>query len=89
MLNRRRWRHVRLKVLKRDRYRCRSCGKPGKLEVDHTVPLQQGGAAFDIENLATRCVGCHRRKTTAENKRPPGPRAAAWDALVGELSHAV
>ena len=32
-------------VLKRDRYRCRMCGRSGiELEVDHKIPIAQGGS---------------------------------------------
>ena len=48
-LNARRWRVFRRAVLDRDNWRCRTCGRPGRLEVDHIVPLAQwGGAPFDL-----------------------------------------
>ena len=66
----RRWRELREKVLKRSLYLCAPCGAEGKLtpatEVDHIVPLGQGGAEYDISNLQPICKQCHRDKTKRE-----------------------
>ena len=35
-------------------------------EVDHIVPLGQGGAPFDYENLQSLCVSCHAVKSRRE-----------------------
>jgi 5-methylcytosine-specific restriction endonuclease McrA len=52
-------RKVRLKVLERDNFTCRNCGKkPDKLEVHHIVPLISGGT-HDLDNLLTVCQKCH------------------------------
>ncbi|MDE2901758.1 MAG: HNH endonuclease signature motif containing protein, partial [Chloroflexota bacterium] len=79
-LNRKRWGVVRRLVLIRDGYKCRSCGRMGRLEVDHVRPLNKGGDAWDLGNLQTLCRGCHIAKTRRENERPPrswpSPRAA-------------
>lgn len=49
-------------VLKRDRYQCRLCRRPGgELEVDHIVPLNQGGSDR-LDNLQTLCRECNRGK---------------------------
>ena len=40
----RRWRALRLFVFNRDGWRCRVCGRAGRLECDHVVPLHRGGA---------------------------------------------
>ena len=40
LVNPHRWGVVRRFILKRDGYRCRACGKAGRLEVDHIVPGQ-------------------------------------------------
>jgi 5-methylcytosine-specific restriction endonuclease McrA len=34
--------------------------------VDHIVPLDQGGAAYDPANLQVLCIACHNAKTKAE-----------------------
>lgn len=66
------WMKVRRAVLLRDQYRCQSCGLVRMdNEVDHTIPLEQGGDALSMDNLKTLCGGpdgCHTRKTAEENK---------------------
>ena len=87
-LDRRRWAHVRRVVLDRDRYRCQSCGVAGRLEVDHIIPLADGGARWDLSNLQTLCRSpCHFAKTAAENRtrRPVSPAVERWRELVEEL----
>ena len=84
-LSGRRWRRVRLAVLRRDRYQCQACGIQGafKLEVDHIVPLSKDSDAYAIDGLQTLCPPCHRIKTMAERgTAPPTPHQlaerAAW-----------
>jgi HNH endonuclease/Homing endonuclease associated repeat len=49
-------------VFKRDRYRCRICGRSGiELEVDHKIPVAQGGSDA-LDNLQTLCFDCNRGK---------------------------
>ena len=84
-LNARRWAKVRRQALDRDAWRCRTCGKPGRLEVDHIRPLEHGGPAYELANLQTLCRVCHLRKTAADNGRDLRPRDA-WDALVARFS---
>ena len=57
-----RWRTLRLVVFERDGYRCRECGKSGRLECDHIRPLHLGGAQWDPANLQALCRGCHIAK---------------------------
>lgn len=56
------------------------------LEVDHIVRIKSGGAAWDMRNLQALCRSCHIAKTARENGRRPTPGAAAWKALVEELT---
>ena len=81
-LNRARWQRVRWQVLARDKFRCRLCGRPGRLEVDHRVPLDKGGAPWDMENLQSLCRTDHIRKTTAERIADLPPAVRAWRELV-------
>ena len=30
--------------------------------VDHIIPISEGGAPFDMENLQSLCVSCHNKK---------------------------
>jgi hypothetical protein len=49
-------------VFKRDRYRCRMCGRSGvELEVDHILAVAQGGTDR-LDNLQTLCFDCNRGK---------------------------
>ena len=82
-----RWVRVRRRVLDRDGWRCQACGKAGRLEVDHILPLVDGGQPYDLDNLQTLCRSCHVRKTAAENRaRRPVPDAVQkWRDLVGNL----
>ena len=72
-------------MLDRDGWRCRQCGRAGRLEVDHIVPLEDGGAAYDLDNLQVLDRGCHIRKTALENRKPLRPEVEAWYRLVAEL----
>lgn len=86
-LHRRRWAMVRKQVFDRDGYRCRKCGRPGRLECDHVIPLWKDREQdpYDIEGLQALCVGCHIAKTVSENKKPPSRRVQAWLDLVAEV----
>ena len=55
------WPSVRLRILERDRGVCHFCGQPGATEVDHLVPIAQGGARLDPANLAAAHAGCNAR----------------------------
>jgi hypothetical protein len=55
---------VRIRVYKRDRFRCTYCGVAGtdaELEVDHIVPVA-GGGSHHISNLTTACRACNQKK---------------------------
>ncbi|MDX2257246.1 MAG: HNH endonuclease [Pseudanabaenaceae cyanobacterium bins.39] len=57
---------VRKYVFERNNYQCQSCHKidptAKKLQVDHIIPLAQGGT-HDLSNLQTLCAECNRRKS--------------------------
>ena len=81
--DRNRWRAVRLLVLARDLYRCQSCGRAaGILEVDHRVPISQGGDPWAPSNLQALCRGCHLGKTRVEQGTVEHPERVAWRRLV-------
>ena len=77
-----RWARVRRAVLARDGWRCRRCGRAGRMEVDHVRPLDRGGDPWALSNLQALCRRCHIGKTAAENRRPPTAAEAAWRDLV-------
>ena len=71
----RRWAQVRRRVFDVTRWRCVDCGRAGRLECDHVVPLHRGGDPYDSGKLQTLCRTCHIDKTAGENTRPdPGAR---------------
>jgi len=55
------WGRRRRRVLRRDGYRCRRCGKPAT-DVDHVVP----GDDHSDGNLQALCSDCHDAKTLEE-----------------------
>src|SRR5512139_3047893 len=57
---------VRIRVMKRDRFTCTYCGESGQnaeLEIDHIIPVAQGGS-HHISNLTTACRMCNQKKGT-------------------------
>ena len=72
-------------MLDRDGWRCRTCGRAGKLEVDHVIPIDKGGDPWESSNLQTLCRDCHIKKTRRENRRTPTPAEIRWQKLVREL----
>ena len=80
------WKRVRRAAIERDGYRCRHCGRAaGRFEVDHIIPLSEGGAPYALDGLQTLCVPCHLYKSTVERGGIPHVPDAAWERLVGEL----
>ena len=70
--NSRQWRdHVRPRQL-RDFPYCVQCDTVGRLreatQVDHIVPLSEGGEPYEPSNLQSLCIHCHARKTAQENR---------------------
>jgi hypothetical protein len=56
---------IRMKVIERDKYRCRICGRRAtdnvdlELNVHHIIPSSEGGLS-EQKNLITLCGTCHR-----------------------------
>ena len=62
------WSKLRGDVFERDNYTCQYCGEVGgKLECDHKVPVSKGGGN-NLENLATACRTCNRKKSASTEK---------------------
>jgi 5-methylcytosine-specific restriction endonuclease McrA len=65
------WRARRLRILIRDAYTCRACGRvvTGQAaHVDHIRPLEEGGTDDDA-NLQVLCESDHGRKTREEQRK--------------------
>ena len=66
------WKDIRLKVIKRDNWRCQKCnclclgkskGQPSP-NVDHILERKEHPElAFSMGNLETLCSSCHSKKT--------------------------
>ena len=83
-LDQRLWARARRAVLRRDNWTCQTCGRYGN-ECDHVVPLQHGGAWYDLGNLQILCRTDHIEKTRAENMRPIPPEVQEWRELVSQM----
>ena len=79
-LDQKRWRVVRRRVLDRDGWRCKKCGRPGRLECHHIVRLADGGARYDPDNLEIRCYDCHNSEHRHDRRADRENRASllAW-----------
>ncbi len=58
---------LRYKVLERDRFTCRYCGRRAPevvLEIDHGISWAEGGET-NVDNLVTACRDCNRGKSAA------------------------
>jgi len=55
---------LRQQVLRRDGWRCQSCGTMSNLEVHHKRFRSHSGRDSE-ENLITLCVGCHEEMHTS------------------------
>jgi 5-methylcytosine-specific restriction enzyme A len=76
---------VRIRVMKRDKFRCTYCGAPGtdaELEVDHIIAVAKGGS-HHISNLTTACRACNQAKGAG----PAKPSAAPSPGLTGMWLH--
>jgi 5-methylcytosine-specific restriction endonuclease McrA len=56
------WQQTREAVKRRDGFACRRCGATEPLEVHHIIRLRFAANPFDLENLETLCVRCHRQE---------------------------
>ena len=81
-LDRRRWRAARKAALARAGHRSELSGLGGLLEVHHRVRLEDGGSAYDLDNLmvVTRAehIELHRREREVEG-------AAEWREFMSTL----
>jgi 5-methylcytosine-specific restriction endonuclease McrA len=52
------WKEARLVALKRDGFKCVSCGERSCLDVHHVLAVKDGGQD-EPNNLVTLCKSCH------------------------------
>ena len=84
-LDPRRWAAARRACFRRDGYRCRECGRAGRLEAHHEPPLRKDDDRdpYDVTTLVTMCRACHIERHR-EDDMTPG--RADWVAFVDELA---
>jgi 5-methylcytosine-specific restriction protein A len=74
-----RWRKLRHWVLQHEPL-CLDCKSRERLEpateVDHVIPIEQGGSPFEVSNLMPLCASCHSSKTAREDM--PHRRKVPW-----------
>ncbi len=64
---------LRLKILDRDNFRCKLCGRSPatelgvQLHIDHIIPFSKGGKSI-LENLQTLCMDCNLGKSNKRGK---------------------
>jgi hypothetical protein len=61
---------LRYEIFKRDNFKCVLCGITGKeerLEIDHIVPISEGGKTIK-SNLRTLCFKCNRGKSNGKSQ---------------------
>lgn len=63
----RKWRSFRAKRLE-DEPQCRRCGRRAT-EVDHIIPLSEGGSKWDAANCQSLCDDCHDVKSDEDRRR--------------------
>ena len=74
------WAAARAMALDRDSYRCRECGRAGRLEVHHKHSLKDGGN-HELSNLISLCKFDH----IEIHRAPQTPEQAEWARLLEEL----
>lgn len=78
-----RWPALRVQVLRRDDYRCKSCGSKRHLQVDHVRPVREAPElSYAVTNLQTLCRRCHSAKTRIEVHGAPDPEKVRWRDLI-------
>ena len=77
------WARLRERIRRRDAV-CVLCAARGETtpgdDVDHIVPIKDGGAAWDESNLQFLCRACHIKKTAAEDSQ----RKRGWISVDAE-----
>lgn len=72
--NTRRWFEKRDYIIGRDKDLCQECLRQGIINglckynrhIDHIIPVSEGGAIYDNNNLQLLCKKCHNKKTAKE-----------------------
>lgn len=57
------------RILRQHRFVCHVCGGFGAMQVDHVIPLGEGGDDTDENKRPIHATPCHKQKTQAEAAR--------------------
>ena len=79
------WRRLRLKILERDGYQCQIRGPncDGKAtDVDHKIPVPDGGETFDPVNLRAACHRCNSWRANMQKAKQGWRRSNTHIVLV-------
>ena len=57
------------RILRAHRFVCHVCGQFGAMQVDHVIPVFEGGPDTDENKRPIHAEPCHREKTAAEAAR--------------------
>ncbi|QOC89868.1 HNH endonuclease [Micromonospora craniellae] len=69
-MSRSEWDALSRRILIRDGWTCYVCGKQAATQVDHKIPVAEGGSPRDAANLGAICESpCHENKSEAERIR--------------------
>lgn len=84
-LDPRRWAAARRACFDRDGWRCRECGRAGRLEAHHEPPLREDDDRdpYDLAGLVTMCRGCHIDRHREDYL---SPEQIEWLAFVDRLA---
>ena len=55
------WKHVKIKVLKRDHYHCVKCRRKSNLNIHHLTYQNRGNELKHLHDLITLCRKCHEK----------------------------
>lgn len=78
-----RWEATRRQVFQRDNYRCRKCGRRGRLEAHHEPPLSPGVDPYNVDGVLSYCRECHVKHHKNEHMTD---EQLAWQEFLTELS---
>ena len=71
------YQRLRRRILDANGWRCTKCGRAGRLELHHAIPVADGGDDSEA-NLIPLCRPCH----FAAHDRKPGPDRREWRAEI-------
>ena len=82
-LDPRRWERAKRTAHKRDGWRCRRCGRAGRLEGHHEPLLREGADPYEVDGIVTLCRSCHIERHRGDHV---SPAQRAWRELVADLA---